>query len=278
MYNKLFTKILDSSIWLESTPTRIVWITFLAMMDQDGTVPLSSIGNVANRARVTEQEAIDAIACLESPDRHNPDQDNDGRRIERIPGIGWFVLNAGKYRDIMKAETVRAQNRERVREYRARQCNAPVTVCNENVTLSETETKAKAKTHTEAASPPVREIFIGTVVSNIAKRKGIKKFPGTSQSEWTAAAEFAFDNGFTQEEFLECFDLLGQQEWRNSPVRGKHVAESLPDLQKLRKEINKQRPPADDIPTLEEKLKADEEYRKNAPLVRPPTTKEAMRC
>ena len=121
MYNKLFEKILDSSIWLESSPTRIVWITFLAMMDQDGFVALSSDGNVANRARVSEKEAIKAIAALESPDQYNPDQEQEGRRIERIPGTGWLVLNASKYRDIIKAETARAQNRERVRKHRAKE-------------------------------------------------------------------------------------------------------------------------------------------------------------
>lgn len=120
MYNKLFTKILDSSIWLEDQPTRLVWITFIAMMDQDGIVALSSIGNVANRARVSIDEADAAIHCLEHPDAFNPDQDHEGRRIERIPGMGWTVLNAAKYRDIVKAETARAQNRERVRKHRAK--------------------------------------------------------------------------------------------------------------------------------------------------------------
>ena len=57
MYNKLFTKILDSSIWLESSPTRIVWITFLAAMDEEGFAPFVAIGNVANRARVSLEEA-----------------------------------------------------------------------------------------------------------------------------------------------------------------------------------------------------------------------------
>lgn len=146
MYNKLFTKILDSSIWLESTPTRIVWITFLAMMDQDGTVALSSIGNVSNRARVTEQEATEAINCLESPDHFNPDQDNEGRRIERIPGMGWFVLNAAKYRDIIKAETARAANRERVQRHRAKS-NGGVMGGNETVMPSDAG----------ASSPPSRE-------------------------------------------------------------------------------------------------------------------------
>lgn len=142
MYNKLFTKILDSSIWLEPDHIRLVWITFLAVMDQDGIVALSGIGNVANRARITEELAASAIECLESPDTKNPDQEYEGRRVERIPGVGWFVLNAEKYREIMKAEDARAKTRERVRRYRNKVGNADVTLGNDSVTLSETETEA----------------------------------------------------------------------------------------------------------------------------------------
>jgi len=128
MYNKLWTKILDSSIWLEPPHVRLVWITFLAMQDQDGTVALSGIGNVAARARVSEAEAEEAVRCLESPDARNPGQDHDGRRIERVPGVGWLVLNAEKYREIAKAESNRAATRDRVRRYREKKaCNANVT-------------------------------------------------------------------------------------------------------------------------------------------------------
>lgn len=166
MYNKLFTKILDSSIWLEPMHVRIVWVTFIACMDQDGVVSLSGVGNVAARARVTEEEAEFAINCLMSKDTRNPDQEYDGRRIERIPGIGWKVINAKKYRDIITAETMRAQTRERVRRYR---CNAHVTLCNENVTLSEAEAEAFA-----AASCGVRLLVkIGVTKAKAAEFSGV---------------------------------------------------------------------------------------------------------
>lgn len=157
MYNKLFTKILDSSIWLENQPTRIVWITFLACMDQDGVVALSSVGNVANRARVSDQEAEDAINCLESPDIYNPDQEREGCRIERIPGVGWIVLNAQKYRDIIKAETARAQTRQRTREWRERQKtdgDGIVTESDEKVTPSEAGAFAPSEERVATASSP----------------------------------------------------------------------------------------------------------------------------
>ena len=117
MYNKLFAKILDSSIWLESVDTRIVWITFLAAMDQDGFVELSAVGNVAARARIPENAAAEALGILESPDKHAPDQEHEGRRIERVPG-GWVVLNAEKYRDIATRQMAREKTRMRVAKHR----------------------------------------------------------------------------------------------------------------------------------------------------------------
>ena len=52
MYNKLFTKILDSSIWLEPSGTRIIWLTMIAAMDENGFVQFASVANLAHRARI----------------------------------------------------------------------------------------------------------------------------------------------------------------------------------------------------------------------------------
>lgn len=137
MYNKLFTKILDSSIWLESTPTRIVWLTFIAAMDESGFVQFSAVGNVATRARVSLEEAQAAIDCLEGPDDESGDPDNDGRRIERVPG-GWMVLNANKHRSLVTRAIIQEQTRERVKRHRAKKRNG-----NAPVTPSDTDTEVK---------------------------------------------------------------------------------------------------------------------------------------
>jgi hypothetical protein len=119
MYNKLFAKILDSSIWLEPHETVRVWITFIAAMDEDGFVAFASPANVAHRARVTLPEAETALAKLAAPDANSSDPDNEGRRIERVPG-GWIVLNAPKYREMATRENIRATTRERVRKHRSK--------------------------------------------------------------------------------------------------------------------------------------------------------------
>lgn len=164
MYTKLFSSILDSTIWMESTSTRIVWLTFLAAMNEDGYVSLPSIANVAHRARVSVSEASEAIKVLESPDPYSKNQDNDGRRIESVPG-GFIVLNAKKYREISRRYEEKEQTKQRVAAYKKRKTletvykgngevtvgnalvtlgNAPVTVGNGEVTQNTIYTEAEA--------------------------------------------------------------------------------------------------------------------------------------
>ncbi len=156
MYNKLFSKIVDSSIWLEPTPTRIVWLMFIAVMNEDGFVQFASVANVAHRARIDLLDAETAIKILESPDPNSADEDNDGRRIEKVPG-GWMILNAHKYRDLVTREMVREQTRRRVARKRAKDkgvtlCNADVTQRNGSVTQSDTDTDTDTKKERSAQS------------------------------------------------------------------------------------------------------------------------------
>lgn len=142
VYNKIFTKILDSSIWLESTTTRLVWLTFIAAMDEDGYVAFASVANLAHRARVSTEDAQGAVDCLEGPDPDSSDPENEGRRIEKVPG-GWLVLNSSKYRDMVTRTVIKEQTRIRVERHRAKKrptvtCNADVTQRNATVTQSDT--------------------------------------------------------------------------------------------------------------------------------------------
>lgn len=117
MYNRLFTKILDSSIWLEPSNTRIVWVTLLAAMDEDGYAHFSAIENLAARARVNVKETQKAIDCFTSPDPSSANPDNDGRRVERVPG-GFLILNANHHRQTLNREIRREQTRIRVARHR----------------------------------------------------------------------------------------------------------------------------------------------------------------
>lgn len=170
MYNKLFSKIVDSSIWLEPTPTRIVWLMFIAVMNEDGFVQFASVANVAHRARITDEEAEQAIKILESPDPNSADDENDGRRIEKVPG-GWMILNAGKYRDLVTREMQRSATRERVARHRlklkgGKVCNALVTPRNASVTQSDTDTETKKKGSANGSRPTSVEDWLVKLEQN----------------------------------------------------------------------------------------------------------------
>lgn len=160
MYNKLFAKILDSSIWLEADPTRIVWFTLLAAMDQDGFATFASVANLAHRARVSLDAATAAMAVLESPDPHSSDPDHDGRRVERVPG-GWMVLNSKKYHELATRQHQREQTKQRVQRHREKQVvtlsNAPVTVGNDLLTPSDTHTDVHTDVQKEPLQHPLKQ-------------------------------------------------------------------------------------------------------------------------
>ena len=108
----------------------------VAAMDEHGYVSMASVSNLARRANVSLSEAEEAVKTLESPDRIQPEQDHDGRRIERVEG-GWMVLNSEKYRSMVTRAEALQKNRERVARFRAKKCNAPVMPSNVSVMQSD---------------------------------------------------------------------------------------------------------------------------------------------
>ncbi len=143
MYNKLFTKILDSSIWLAPDPHRLVWITLLAAMDEDGNAMFACVKNLAARARVSDRAAKVAITAFERPDADSSDPEYDGRRVERIPG-GWHILNAHKYRALVTKAISREQTRIRTQKWRSKSGDASVTRSDALVTPSEAGSESRS--------------------------------------------------------------------------------------------------------------------------------------
>lgn len=92
----LWSKILDSSIWMESKETRLVWITMLAMKDSQGRV-ICSPKALAHRARVEVEECGEALRLFLSPDIESGSKVDEGRRLREIPG-GWQIINHEMYR------------------------------------------------------------------------------------------------------------------------------------------------------------------------------------
>lgn len=147
-YTKLFNSILASTIWEADMPTRIVWITLLAMADKHG-VAEGSVPGLATFARVSLKDCQKALEALQSPDEHSRSKEYEGRRIEAIEG-GWRLINHAKYRAKLGDDERREYLRKKQAEYRRR--NAVSTNVNNVSEMSTalTHPEAEAKADTEA--------------------------------------------------------------------------------------------------------------------------------
>jgi hypothetical protein len=92
----LWSKILQSSIWDEHTATRVVWITMLAMKDENGLV-VSTFDSLRRAANVTPEECQVALDKFLAPDPASGSTADEGRRIRKAHG-GWTIINHEKYR------------------------------------------------------------------------------------------------------------------------------------------------------------------------------------
>ncbi len=148
-YTKLFQTIITSTIWCENHTLRIVWVTMLALKNQDHIVE-GSIPGLAAMARVSVQECEEALVKLKAPDPHSRTKTFDGRRIEDIDG-GWKILNGEKYRAKMNADERREYFRIKQQESRLRRKESggqnPV---NKRQGLSTLSTQSEAEAEAES--------------------------------------------------------------------------------------------------------------------------------
>lgn len=149
-FTKLFSSITESTVWGESHATRIVWITMLAMADRRGRIA-ASIPGLANRARVTLEEAEHALGRFLAPDKYSRTPDNDGRRIEPIDG-GWKLLNYEKYREMRDHEARLEYQREWDRTHRSKSAQNPTEIPT-NPTNSDHNRPRPTKAEAEAEEP-----------------------------------------------------------------------------------------------------------------------------
>jgi hypothetical protein len=171
-YTKLFNSIVTSTIWTEDDKTRIVWITMLAMSDQNGEVH-ASVPGLARVSGVSLADCEAALVKLSGPDAYSRTPDNEGRRISPIDG-GWELLNHRKYRAMASREDEKKSNADRQKRHRERNAtvtdsNATVTLCHDEVTeslhIADTDTDIKADTegiikkHNSIQSPSAPEGF-----------------------------------------------------------------------------------------------------------------------
>jgi hypothetical protein len=113
----LFQDIRNSSLWAHDSDIRIVWFTLLTLADPEGYVP-AAIPGIAIAANVHIDKAREAIALFEAPDPDSRTEDNEGRRIQKVPR-GWRILNFAAMAERAKHEAEKARKRRWARTNRA---------------------------------------------------------------------------------------------------------------------------------------------------------------
>lgn len=187
-FTKLFSSILDSTIWQEDKETKLVWVTMLAMCDRSGEVH-ASIPGLAVRAGVSIAECETALACLMSPDRYSRTKDHEGRRVKEIDQ-GWELLNHGKYRELLSAEERREYLRRKQQEHRAKS-STTVNKCQSASTPS-THTEAEAEAEADVISPGGDESVLNRRKSGVPSLKEVEDYVRENAPEICAQEFYDF--------------------------------------------------------------------------------------
>ena len=176
-FTKLFSTIVDSTVWREEMHVKVVWITMLAKANRNGDV-LASVPGLADAARVSLDQCVEALARLSAPDTWSRTKEHEGRRIVEVDG-GWRLLNYPKYRELRDADERRIQTREAVRRYRAKEKANPITVSTgkhgkPRKAQAEAEAEAEIETTTTHVEPSgstsvVKRATVGEIQAHLAQ-------------------------------------------------------------------------------------------------------------
>lgn len=120
-YAKVFSSIADSSIWTMDHKVLRVWIYLLVKCDSTGILE-GSIPGLAHNCLMSREDLEWVMGILQAPDPDSRTPDNEGRRVEVVPG-GWKVLNYHLYRD--RGQGKEGSRAPYMRTYREQKKNPP---------------------------------------------------------------------------------------------------------------------------------------------------------
>ena len=188
-YTKLFGSILESTVWMEDLATKVVWITLLAMADQDGNIE-ASVPGLAKRAGVERFDCERALAIFLAPDPDSRTPEFEGRRLVAIHG-GWHLLNHAVYRHRASMDEVREKGAARQRKYIEKKRGGVSSVSmTKTDDIAEAEAEAEAKNKdvcAEASSAPAamdQPPFL--VFPVIGPRRGDWQLSEAQVAEWAS--------------------------------------------------------------------------------------------
>lgn len=176
-YTPIFRSVLSSRVWALSPAQRCVWMWLQLHADPEGYI-CADVTGVALGARVTGDEAREALELLALTDADaEPDDPYEGRIIERVPK-GWRVLNYEEQRDLAKREARNARNRRYMRTARSKgpandtelQPVEPAAAeacvpCVPTVAPPKPKPKSKPKTISSEGDSPLPPVVVDVVVT-----------------------------------------------------------------------------------------------------------------
>src|SRR5580765_8360693 len=162
-YSKLYSSIVHSSLWTEPDHIRILFITLLAIADQEGYV-FGSRNGLIRLANLDPDQCAEAdpFLALMEPDKDSSDllrnPENEGRRIEAVDG-GFQILNFLYYRSLRNDDDRRRTNREAQRRHRAKvsQSQPRSAKVSHSQPISEAEAEAERVNTSKGITLPVNK-------------------------------------------------------------------------------------------------------------------------
>lgn len=151
-FTKLFSCILDSSIWELDQEARLLWITLMSMADVEGIVRAVPAG-LARRARISQEGCEAALALFLAPDPDSRSMREEGRRLLKVDG-GWLLVNHTYYKGLMSAEATREKDRVRAALRRQNKASPEKTKNASKTRQVEVEVEAEEETEEESQIEP----------------------------------------------------------------------------------------------------------------------------
>ena len=118
-WTPIMRQLIESSIWESDPAVRVLWVTMLIVASEPGRrgVVDMTVGSLAGRARLSEEQTLAGLAVLMSPDPDSRNQTEEGRRVALLDVTrtwGWRILNWEAY-EAARASAFNASRQARFR-------------------------------------------------------------------------------------------------------------------------------------------------------------------
>lgn len=232
------------------------WLTACLLMSREGTFKLEGPKDVvADQLDLTLAELDGLIEDLKRTNAADV-------MVMKRRGNAFVMLKSRRYeresnareKNSARQAKFREKNRLRVTKHRERGSITPLSQKSHSALSisyklqdkkdgsdepSKKPTVVEEISKTENRKPdPEPAIQIVKIVTGITAAMKVKQLP--NKTGWINAAEWAIGNGFSSDQFLECYSLMKQQKWRSGAIKPTTVVDNLPDLARLRMDISRQ--------------------------------------